>query len=66
MKTNYIKRNGEKYEVVDFTDKDVCVKAPFQFADGTIRIIEMWWNYDVLDPPYNKAIHRTKTEGDFK
>jgi hypothetical protein len=63
MKIKYVKRNNKKYEVMDFTDLGVCVKAPFQFADGTVRIIELWWNYEYLDPPYNKAFNLTKAEG---
>jgi len=63
MKLEYVKRNNKKYKVITYTDKEICVEASFQFADGTKKILKLWWNRIYLDPPYNKSLNLTSAEG---
>ncbi len=44
-----VRRGGETYEVIDETDLSVCVEMPFPFADGTTKLLKLWWDKKDLD-----------------
>jgi hypothetical protein len=45
-----IERGGKEFEVIDETDTDYAVEAPFDYADGTTKLLKLWWDKKYCTP----------------